>query len=508
MTAIDLSLRRRIAIATMTLLTTLRFRAEAGAAPLVASRGEPPGADVFVMAREAVLRDKPSRESRMIRTLPGGSRLKLLEPGEQYLRVEVVAGDPPRDGSAKPAAAGAAVGFLSRDVAAIFPVDAAGTSDLAAAGRVLAPSEGHRRLAAAFLLCASQRLAASGADDPAVDVLLGRTAEALAASGGPFPPGLEVARAGAAGSWTYTGDAFRRAFTLAAASAGPGNEEAVRVKERARAGLLRQQYAAPSASFPLLWQETAAWLDLAESGNDPETLPGAADRLGTSSLALGRLLVAAGRLEDADRLETRVRGAGGRLRTLVPQTTAGNKLLGRARILRMMRGDGTALVPQEARRRLGPKEVIVRIEGKPGALALVVETTVGGTRQVTRPKSTIPVLPVPGSLRMSPDARSAAWIEIAGPSKLLPVFASLEKDEPAREVAILSDGRPLRDRALVHVVSTLAGYSKDGQRLGMSIQAWNETPGPEPRWSVISVSTGELVYETTKDMKAFRRLTE
>ncbi|MEO8429943.1 MAG: hypothetical protein ABI592_00430 [Acidobacteriota bacterium] len=505
MTTARRPLRRNIALTAMTLLALLRFRAEVSAAPITTSRGEPPGADVFVMAREAVLRDRPSRESRFVRTLPGGSRLTLLEAGEQYLKVEVAAGEPPRDGASKPAGGGATIGYLSRDVASVFAPGDAGTADLVAAGRVLAPSEGHRRLAAAFLLCASRRFAASGPGNPTVDVLLGRTAEALAESGGPFPPGLEVARTGSAGPWTYTGDAFRRA---AAAPADTQDEDALRVKEAARAGVLRQQYPAVSTSLAALWQETAAWLELSESGKDPDTLRGSADRLGSASLSLGRLLVAAGRLEDVDRLESRVRGAGGRARTLLPQASAGNKLLGRAQILRMMRGNGSALAPQEARRQLGPKEVIVRIEGKPGGLTLVVETTVGGTHQVARPKSAIPVLPVPGSLRMSPDARSAAWIEIAGPSKLLPVVASLERDEPAREVAILADGRPLRDHALLHVVSTLAGYSKDGQRLGMSIQAWSETPGPDPRWSVVSVGTGEIVYETTKDSKSFRRLME
>jgi hypothetical protein len=118
----------------------------------------------------------------------------------------------------------------------------------------------------------------------------------------------------------------------------------------------------------------------------------------------------------------------------------------------------------------------------------------------------VPVLPVPGSLRVSPDGRSAAWVEVSGPSTLLPVIVSLEKDEPAREIAFLSSGRPLRDRTLSHVLSSLAGYSKDGQRLGLSIQAWNETPGPEPRLSVVSAATGELLFETSRDEKSFRRL--
>ena len=85
-------------------------------------------------------------------------------------------------------------------------------------------------------------------------------------------------------------------------------------------------------------------------------------------------------------------------------------------------------------------------------------------------------------------------------------MTSLDRDEPAREIAFLSSGRPMRDRALAHVVAALSGFSKDGQRLGLSIEAWNDTPGPAPRYSVVSVATGELLFETSKDMKSFERL--
>ena len=85
-------------------------------------------------------------------------------------------------------------------------------------------------------------------------------------------------------------------------------------------------------------------------------------------------------------------------------------------------------------------------------------------------------------------------------------MTSLERDEEAREVAFLSTGRPLRDRELAHVVSSLSGFSGDGQRLGLVIEAWNETPGPSPRYSVVSVATGELLFETSEDMKSYQRL--
>ena len=136
------------------------------------------------------------------------------------------------------------------------------------------------------------------------------------------------------------------------------------------------------------------------------------------------------------------------------------------------------------------------------ALTLTSKTSVGSTSELPRRSAAIPVLPVPGSLRVSPDGKSAAWIEVIGPSTLMPVIASLTKDEPAREIAFLSDGRPLRDRSLAHVVGSISGYS----RLGLSISAWNDTPGPAPRFTVVSVATGELLFETSRDMRAFERL--
>ena len=108
----------RLALGTMTLLTLRQLQAQSGDGPgSVAPPGEPPGSDVFVTAREAVLRERPSRDSRFAGTLPGGSRLRLLESGDQYLKVEVVAGTPPAESSSKsPRKPAASTGFLSRDV--------------------------------------------------------------------------------------------------------------------------------------------------------------------------------------------------------------------------------------------------------------------------------------------------------------------------------------------------------------------------------------------------------
>jgi len=447
-----------------------------------------------------VVREKPVKSSRFLGKLPGGSRLRLLEAGEQYTKVEIAAG------AGAAASRLPAIGFLSREAVCVFPQDDRGTADLVAAGRVLSGSEPHRRLAAAFLLRASERLRVSSPGDPAVEIQLGETAEALAAAGGPFPPGLEVTRAPREPvRWLYSGDAFHRALALTGKAEGDGM---ARLRDRAMAGGLRQQYAETSSSLTALWSETAAWLALTESARDPFALKASAERLGLASLSLGRLLVAAGRPSELTTVERRVAAAAIRVRAALPKQTAGRKLLARAAILSAMRGNGSPSFPQEARVKLGPKEMVARIGGELGALSLTVETAAGGTRDGPRKKAAIPVLPVPGSLRLSPNGKSVAWLEIAGPSKILPVIASLEKDEPARPIACLSSGRPLRDSALEHVVASLSAYSKDGQRLGLSFEAWNETPGPQPRYSVISVATGELIFETSRNRKAFRRRIE
>ena len=461
------------------------------------------------MVREGLLRDRPSKSGRFVGKLPGGSRLRLLESGEEFLKVEVLSADRPGDdAAADKKRSTAASGYLAREVASVFTPDASGTSDLLAAGRSLASSESHRRYAAAFLLCAAERIRAQGGD-PAVEVLLGETAaESLASGGGPFPPGLEVSSRAAAGAgtptvaWSYVGDAFRRALAMTEKS-----EDAGGIRDRALAGSLRQRFPLGGApSIPGLTAESQAWWELSRGASDPIALHAAADRLGSSSLSLARLLVASGKSKELELLEARISETAARIATLLPEDRSSLKLLARGQVVRAMRGTGAAAFPQEARGRFGPKEMVVRIDRRGDALELTVESRVGGTRSGPSKRAAVPLLPVPGSLRLSPDGRAVAWLEIAGPTKVVPVLASLEKDEPAREIAFLSTGRPLRDSGLVHVLSNLSGYSKDGQRLGVSVQAWNETPGPEARYSVISVATGELVFETSKDVKSFERL--
>jgi len=446
---------------------------------------EPPGSDVFTSPREALLREKPNAQARVVGRLPQGTRLTLTEARPTYLRVSS--------------------GWISREVVVVFSTDAGATRELVTVGRALAKTDAQRRLAAALLLRASERLREAKTPDPEVELLAGEAAEGLAAAGGPFPPGLGIVeKPGPSGTHAfYDGTAFQRALELLGKDQGPG---AARLRERATAGALRAQFPERSNNLATLTQESAAWLTLAETAEDPGVLRSAAERAGGSSLALGRYLLALGKADELTRLQERVRFAGARVQTLVPGGTEGRRLNSRGVILRAMAGNGTATFPQEVKVSGPVRERLVRIDGKLGALTLTVETRVGSTRDVDVRKAAIPILPVPGSLRIAPDGRSVAWVEVVGPSLLVPVITSLDRDEPAREIAFLSDGRPLRDRTLAHCMASLAGFSKDGQRLGMEIEAWNETPGPAPRYSVVSVATGELLFETSKDMKSFSRL--
>jgi hypothetical protein len=458
-----------------------------------AGGAEPPGCDVFTTPREALLREKPSASARVLSRLPQGTRLTLSEVSElgvQFLRVEA-AGLPP--------------GWVSRGVVIVFRPDLASTKDLAAVGRTFAGNEGNRKLAAALLERAAARLREAKTPDPETEILAGETAEAAAASGGPFPGGLAILeKTDSSGTRAaYSGAAFERALALI------GNDtsrESLSLRERALAGRLRSRFPAVSTSLPALAEETQAWLALADTAENTDVLRLAAERAGAASLALGRFLLALGKVQDLAELSRRLSSAGARAQVLMPGSRDGRRLTARGRLLAAMRGTGALSFPQEVRVTIGPKERIVRIAGKLGALQLSIETTVGGTRGIQTMRAATPLLPVPGSLRVSPDGKSAAWIEVIGPAALVPVMTPLEKDEPAREIAFVSGGRPLRDQALAHVVSTLSGFSKDGQRLGLSIDAWNDAPGPAPRYSVVSVATGQLLFETSRDLKSFERL--
>jgi hypothetical protein len=476
-------------------MTTLSARAQDSAAPVQArpldvSAAEVEGADIFIVPREGLLREKARSDAKILGKLPMGTRLSLLQTGDRWLAAEM-----PDTRT---------VGFVAREVTLVFAPGADGSLEMVTVGRALARSDVTRTLAVSLLSRAATRMREAGTPDARVELLLGETSEALAAGRGVFPAGVVskvISSPGKSDASLYAGDAFEKAFALAAK-----DPNLALVRERAAAGRARLLYPETQATLTALWQETAAWLELTETGRDPSVLRSSGERLGASSMVLGRYLLATGRLEEMVKLEARLRAASEHLTSELPGRPDGRKLAARASLLTAMRGDGTRPFPQEMSVQTGPKITVVRIDGKLGALMLTSQANVGSTWTAIKASKAIPVLPVPGSLKVSPDGRSAAWIEITGPSTLLPVIVSLEKDEPAREVAFLSSGRPLRDRGLSHVVSSLTGFSKDGQRLGLSIQAWNETPGPEPRLSVVSAATGELLFETSRDEKSFRRL--
>ena len=453
------------------------------------TRGEPEGSDVFVTPREALLREKPSPNARVVDRPAQGTRLSLVASRDRYLKV----------------ASAGCEGWIARDVAILFPPGEAATREMVVVGKSFGKTDASRRLAVAVLVRASERLREARTPDPDVEVLLGETAEGLAERAGPYPAGAGlVEETGASGTrGRYDGSAFRRAAEMLAKDASPDH---ARTRERAAAGLLRFQYPVRGASYPVLLQESAAWLALVETADDAAVLAAAAERAGGAALALGRFELALGKTEDIGRLRDRLFAAGQRLNTLAPDRLDGRRLISRAAVLGSMRGNGTPSFPQQASVVTGSRQRVVRIDGKLGALQVTVETQAGATKDLQAHRTTVPILPVPGSLRVSPDGRSAAWVEVLSSSRLVPVMTSLDRDEEVREIAFLSTGRPLRDRELAHVVSSLSGFSHDGQRLGLVIEAWNETPGPAPRYSVVSVATGELLFETSEDMKSYQRL--
>ena len=134
---------------------------------------EPPGSDAFTTPREALLREKPSPNARILGKLPQGYRLKLIEARERYLKVE--ASELPQ-------------GWVAREVVVLFAPGDAATQDMIVVGRSFGRTDANRRLAASILLRACARLREQKAPDPETEVLLGETAEGIAAAGAPFPP--------------------------------------------------------------------------------------------------------------------------------------------------------------------------------------------------------------------------------------------------------------------------------------------------------------------------------
>ena len=299
----------------------------AGACTYAAAETVPTGgSDAFVTPREALLREKPSRDSRVVAKLPQGTRLTVVESREKHLRVE---------GKGLPPA------WIAREVVVVFTPDAPATRDLVVIGRVFSDNDTHRLLAACLLDRAASRLRDAKTPDPDVEVLLGETAETLAATGGPFRAELGLSeKSDATGTrGVYDGVAFRRAVELLA---GNLTVEQRRLRDRAEAGLLRAQYRDRPSSLAGLLQEANAWLGLLETSEEPTVLRSAADRVGEASLGIGRYLLALGKLDELAKLETRVRAASARVIGFSPDTPDGRRLASRAAILYAMRGDGSA----------------------------------------------------------------------------------------------------------------------------------------------------------------------
>jgi hypothetical protein len=330
---------------------------------------EPPGSDVFTSAREALLREKPSPQGRVVGRLPQGTRLTLVEARPTSLHVNG--------------------GWISREVAVVFAPDAGATRELVTVGRALSKTEAQRRLAAALLLRASERL--REAKTPI------RRSSCSRDRRGPRGRGSLPARASACSSSRRPARVGaravrRRGVPARASSWSQGHEPGVRPRANARCRPAARAVPERSANLTTLTQESAAWLTLTETAVDPGVLRSSAERAGVASLALGRYLLALGKADEIARLQERVRFAGARVQTLVPGGTEGRRLNSRGVILRAMSGNGTATFPQEARMSGPVRERTVRIEGKLGALQLVVETRVGNARDVSVRKAAVPIL--------------------------------------------------------------------------------------------------------------------
>jgi hypothetical protein len=474
--------------------------------PLASGAGAANGqADVFVTARTALLREQPSPRAPVLARLAMGSRLRLVGRRRGYLQAETVAGvvafsDPPSHHAS-------ATGYLAPETAAVFVRDQRAPTELLAVARALAPNPSYRTLAAALLLCATQQLRGRGISDPEAELLLGETAEDLAADGAKFPEGLEMAAAPAADGGpsrsVYVGPAFERAFE----AVRRGSDAESGTRERAVAGILRARFRGTERALVPLLNQTAAWLGLVEEAREPTVVSKAADRLGESAMAASRLLLAAGRLDQLKLLRCRLAEAAQLVAKRLPGEVDGRRLASRALIIAAMQGDGSSPFPQTSTARVRQEVVEVSIEGALGHLQLTVTRRRDG--RITRKILTkvTPILPVPGSLSLSPDARAVVWLEVAAPSRIVAMLAPLEADEPAREIDYLAGGRALRERRLGHFLTRLLGFSPRGDRLGFSIVAWNDTPAT-PCLFLVTTRDGRLIRETggtRRNAQRFRR---
>ncbi len=322
------------------------------------------------------------------------------------------------------------VAALSSD--SLFAEGPEGSRNLVVVGRYLAADDMRLPLAAALLARGAARLRAEGTPDPLAEVLLGETAERLAARPGAPPEGVSFAtpfdpKLGRQVR-IYDGEAFRRALAdVPADAAGP----LLGLRERALAGALRARFPLPGQTLVAKWEATVAWLTFAESVQTPRVAEGVSRRLERAAPDLARLLLAAGKTDDLAALDRRLTDASQHLEGLEPDPSKARRLRAAARAVRRLRGSGGAPFPQEVWLTLGPEPAVVRIEGEIGNLALVVGSRPDAPEgAASRRVLHAPLLPVPGTLALTADRRVATWMEAETPTRLARVAFAIDGSGP------------------------------------------------------------------------------
>lgn len=320
---------------------------------------------------------------------------------------------------------------LSSSSADLFSPGPEGSRNLVIVGRYLAADDTRLPLAAALLARGAGRLRADGTPDPGAEVLLGETAERLAPRPGAAPEGVgftapfdpKLGRK----VRVYDGEAFRRAAgDIPADASGPLRD----VRERALAGALRARFPLPGVTLIAKWEEAVAWLTFAESVQSARVAESVSRRLERAAPDLARLLLAAGKMDDLKALDRRLTDASQRLEALEPDPAKARRLRGAALAVRRLVGNGRPPFPQEARVSKKPGAAVVRIEGDIGALSLVVVENEGLPAGRSRRVLASPLLPVPGSLAVTPDRRAVTWLEAETPTRLARVAFALDGSGP------------------------------------------------------------------------------
>jgi hypothetical protein len=443
-------------------------------------------AEVVVNVRTALLREKPEAGADVVAKLPLGAHLTLAGASGPYYEVEV-----PADSSGGNAKEDPSTAYLARQTASSFGAGHDGSQDMIAAGRALANNPSYRPIAVAFLLRGAERLRQEGAEDAEVEVELGEQAEALASSGGPFPEGLEVTKLDAPEGekvrYVYSG----AAFTQALAASEKGGDSLAGVRDRARVGILRAKFSGNGQTTESLAARSDAWLEALSGLHETRAIESAADRAGAAVLPLARELLSADKIEDLSALDGRVERAVEQVSTALPGDIGAEEFASRAALVKAMRGDGSAPVPQSAKTNVGGQDVAVSIESAADQLQLIVTRGSGDAASRTVREGVTPVLPVPGSLRIAPDGRSAAWLEVRSQSVIWGKLVSLDGEGPARDLNAVGAARPWPN-----LLTTLAGFSKNGERLGFAVKGWRQTQPKSAHLFVVSSPEGILLFET------------